>query len=129
MGCQAGARGSVHRGVVAKAVDQIGARRAIIDFGQLFSRPVVCPTFARNFDLIIAGLVVFRESSSTAVSALGWLDVSSQQAVMLERIDAMKQVIDENYAETPVERDDMTMSAQGMWWRPNLELRCSDWLT
>jgi peroxiredoxin len=113
-------------------------------FGQLHSEPVGWTTLARNVVLIaVAGLIVIQGRDDAGLSALSWLAdlktgevvslvssvtavallavtfvylrrVLNQHATILERIDAMKKVIDEDYAEPPVERKDAEPPLQGL---------------
>ena len=105
-------------------------------FGQIHSRPVTWSIFGRNIALAgVAALIVARGNESPGPSALGWLGglgtgeiailvanlitasllaagavylrrVASNQSTVLARIDAMKKVIDEDYAELPLEREE-----------------------
>jgi len=114
-------------------------------FGQLHSEPVGWSTLARNIVLIaVAGLIAFQGRDNAGLSALAWLGdlktgevvslvssltavallgvafvylrrVISQHATILERIDAMKKVIDEDYAEPrPVERGEAASPSEGL---------------
>jgi peroxiredoxin len=113
-------------------------------FGQLHSEPVGWSTFARNVVLIgVAGLIVVQGKESAGLSALTWLAglkvgemvslvlsvaavamlavtfvylrrVLTSQETLLDRIDAMKKVIDEDYAEAPVERAEAAKPAEGL---------------
>jgi peroxiredoxin/uncharacterized membrane protein YphA (DoxX/SURF4 family) len=113
-------------------------------FGQLHSEPVKWSTFARNIVLLaVAGLIVVQGSDNAGMSALNWLAdlktdevvslilgvvsvafvstavvylrrVIRQQSTILARIDAMKKVIDEDYAEPPVERPDAAAPLEGL---------------
>ena len=113
-------------------------------FGQLHSEPVGWSTLARNIVLIaVAGFIAVQGREAAGLSSLGWLAdlktgevvslvssltavallaitfvylrrVLSQHATILERIDAMKKVIDEDYAEPPVLRKDAEAPAQGL---------------
>ena len=113
-------------------------------FGQLHSEPVKWSTFARNILLsAVAGLIVVQGRDNAGLSALNWLDdlqagelvslvlsvvsvalvsmavvymrrIIRQQSTVLARIDAMKKVIDEDYAEPPVERPDATAPLEGL---------------
>jgi len=113
-------------------------------FGQLHSEPVGWSTLARNIVLIaVAGLIAVEGRDNAGLSALAWLSdlktgevvglvssltavallavtfvylrrVITQHATILERIDAMKKVIDEDYAEPPVERKDAEPPSQGL---------------
>jgi peroxiredoxin len=93
--------------------------------------------------IAVAGLIVVQGGDSAGLSALGWLGdlktgevvglvssltavallavtfvylrrVLNQHATILERIEAMKKVIDEDYAEPPIERKDATPPSQGL---------------
>ena len=113
-------------------------------FGQLHSQPVKWSTFARNIVLsAVAGLIVVQGRDNAGLSAVNWLSdlkagelvslilsvvsvafvslavvylrrVVSQQSTLLARIDAMKKVIDEDYAEPPMEHADATGPAEGL---------------
>jgi peroxiredoxin/uncharacterized membrane protein YphA (DoxX/SURF4 family) len=113
-------------------------------FGQLHSEPVGWSTLARNIVLIaVAGLILVQGRDNAGLSALGWLGdlktgevvglvssltavallavtfvylrrVLNQHATILERIEAMKKVIDEDYAEPPVERKDAVPPLEGL---------------
>ena len=113
-------------------------------FGQLHSEPVRWSTFSRNLVLIaVAGLIVVVGKDNSGLSAVGWLAelkvaeltnlifggaavallaagvvylrrVLSQQSTLLARVDAMKKVIDEDYAEPPVERKDAAPPLEGL---------------
>lgn len=113
-------------------------------FGQLHSKPVSWSLFARNLLLAaFAGLIVVRGKQGVSMSAFNWLAdlkigevvnlaigliaagllaatlvflrrVLKQQATVLERIDALKKVIDEDYAEpAPVEHQLAAPPAEG----------------
>ncbi|MEK6320339.1 MAG: MauE/DoxX family redox-associated membrane protein [Acidobacteriota bacterium] len=113
-------------------------------FGQLHSEPVSWSTFSRNLALVaVAGLIVVIGKDNPGLSAVGWLvelrtaelanlilgggavallaaavvylrRVLTQQSTLLERVDAMKKVIDEDYAEPPVERTDAVPPLEGL---------------
>jgi len=113
-------------------------------FGQLHSEPVSWLTFARNLGLIaVAGLVVVLGKDNPGPSAVNWLGelrttevvnlilgvaavtllaaavaylrrVLTLQSSLLERVEAMKKVIDEDYSETPVERADAAPPPAGL---------------
>jgi len=114
-------------------------------FGQLHSKPVSWTTFARNLALAaVAGLIVVQGRQNPGLSAFNWLaDLKSaevaglalglvavvllaagvtflrrilnQQATVLDRIEAMKKVVDEDYAEpAPVERADAAPPVEGL---------------
>ena len=113
-------------------------------FGQVHSRPVSWAVFSRNIGLAgAAALIVARGREGAGPSAFNWLgglkvaEIASlglsvvavvllaavvvylrralgQQASMLERIEAMKRVIDEDYAEPPVERKDAVAPLEGL---------------
>lgn len=113
-------------------------------FGQLHSEPVSWSTFARNLVLVaIAGLIVVVGKEDPGLSAVRWLAelrtaelanvilggvtigllaasiaylrrVLRQQAKFLATIEAMKKVIDEDYAEPPVERKDAAPPVEGL---------------
>ena len=113
-------------------------------FGQIHSEPVKWSTFTRNIILsAVAGLIVVQGNDNAGLSALNWLAdlkagevvslilavvsvalvamavvymrrVVSQQSTLLARLDAMKKVIDEDYAEPPVERADAAAPAEGL---------------
>lgn len=113
-------------------------------FGQLHSEPVGWSTLARNLVLMaVAGLIIAGGINNPGLSAAGWasdmkpfevvsLILSSavvallvvsvnylrrlfkQYSTLLLRIDAMKKVIDEDYAEPPVERPDAAGPVEGL---------------
>lgn len=113
-------------------------------FGQLHSEPVSWFTFARNVVLIVvAGVIVALGKNDPGPSAVSWLAsltraelinlilgsiavvllasavvflrrVLTQQSVVLATIEAMKKVIDEDYAEPPVERKDAAPPLEGL---------------
>ena len=113
-------------------------------FGQLHSEPVSWLTFARNLALIaVAGVVVVLGKNNPGPSALSWLGglgtaelinlvvgsivvmllvwaviylrrVLTQQSIVLASVEAMKKVIDEDYAEPPVEHKDATPPLEGL---------------
>lgn len=114
-------------------------------FGQLHSSPLSWSVFTRNLLLAAAAaLIVVQGKNDPGLSAFNWLAdmkagelvnlalglgamgllaaavvylrrVLSQQASILERIDAMKKVIDEDYAEpAPVEREDAAPPLEGL---------------
>jgi peroxiredoxin len=114
-------------------------------FGQLHSEPVSWSIFARNLVLAsVAALVVVQGKNAPGLSAFNWLAglragevallvlgiaaigllatavvylrrVLNHQATVLERIEAMKKVIDEDYAEpAPVERADAAPPVEGL---------------
>ena len=113
-------------------------------FGQLHSEPVSWLTFARNLALIaLAGVIVVLGKDSPGLSAVSWLAplttaelinltlggiavallasavvylrrVLTQQSVVLSTVEAMKKVIDEDYAEPPVEHKDAAPPLEGL---------------
>jgi len=113
-------------------------------FGQLHSEPVQWSTLARNVVLMaVAGLIVVNGKGNSGISALSWLAdlkaaenvslvlstvavalvasaivylrrVLNQQSTVLARIEAMKKVIDEDYAEAPVERQEAAPPLEGL---------------
>ena len=113
-------------------------------FGQLHSEPVGWSTFSRNVVLIgVAGLIVVQGKDNSGLSALSWLTdlkagevvnlifglialallavtlvylrrVLSSHATILDRIEAMKKVIDEDYAEAPAERAEAARPPEGL---------------
>jgi thiol-disulfide isomerase/thioredoxin/uncharacterized membrane protein YphA (DoxX/SURF4 family) len=114
-------------------------------FGQLHSEPVRWSTFTRNLMLFaLAGFIVVQGKDHSGLSALSWMTnlktaesvnlifgtimvlslaigvvylrrILSQQSTLLMRIDAMKKVIDEDYAEAPpVERKDAAAPVEGL---------------
>lgn len=111
-------------------------------FGQLHSKPVSWSTFARNLALAavaalivaegsglsafnwiadlkngeIAGLVISLIATGLLAAALVYLRrILDQQATVLERIEALKKVVDEDYAEpAPVERADAAAPITGL---------------
>ena len=113
-------------------------------FGQLHSEPVSWLTFARNLALIgVAGIIVGFGKNDPGLSAVSWLSalstgelinvilggvvvgllasavmylrrVLTQQSVVLATVEAMKKVIDEDYAEPPIERKDAAPPHEGL---------------
>ena len=113
-------------------------------FGQLHSEPVSWSTFSRNLALVaVAGLIVVVGKDNPGLSAVGWLAdlrtaelanlilggaavvlltstvmylrrVLTQQSAILLTVEAMKKVIDEDYAEPPVERKDAAQPLGGL---------------
>jgi peroxiredoxin len=113
-------------------------------FGQLHSEPVSWVTLVRNVALIaVAAVVVALGRRDPGPSAVSWLTdlrtaelanlilggiavvllasavvylrrVLVQQSVVLTTIEAMKKVIDEDYAEAPVERQDAAPPREGL---------------
>ena len=114
-------------------------------FGQIHSKPVSWSTFARNLGLAaVAGVIVSQGRDNPGLSAFNWTkDLKSgeiaglaigliavgllaialvylrrildQQSTVLERIEEMKRVIDEDYAEpAPVERADAVPPFEGL---------------
>ncbi len=113
-------------------------------FGQLHSAPVSWKTLARNIALAAAaGFIIIEGKNNPGLSLSVWLSdlkateavslllssaaillvavavnylrrVLSQQSTLLERIEAMKKVIDEDYAEPPVERQDVVAPVEGL---------------
>jgi len=114
-------------------------------FGQLHSKPVSWSVFGRNLLLAgVAGFLVAQGKNRPGLSAFNWLAdlqtgeivnlalglvavgllttavvylrrVLSQQTTVLEKIEAMKRVIDEDYAEPPpVEREDAAAPVEGL---------------
>lgn len=113
-------------------------------FGQLHSKPVSWSMFARNLMLAaVAALIVARGKAGAGLSAFDWLAglkaveivslvlsllaigllytsivylrrMVSQQSMVLARIEAMKKVIDEDYAEPAVEREDAAPPGEGL---------------
>jgi thiol-disulfide isomerase/thioredoxin len=113
-------------------------------FGQLHSRPVGSSTLIRNVILMaLAGLIIVQGKGNPGASALDWIEdlkpaeivglvlgtvavallftgvvyarrILSQQSALLGRIDAMKKIIDEDYAEPPVERADAAPPREGL---------------
>src|SRR5215471_19218332 len=113
-------------------------------FGQLHSKPVSWSVFARNLVLAaIAGLIVTQGKTAPGLSAFNWLGdmkagevaslalstvavgllaaavvylrrIISQQVALGSMIDAMKKVIDEDYAEPPVERQDAALPLEAL---------------
>lgn len=113
-------------------------------FGQLHSEPVGWSTLARNLVLMaIAALIVARGIGDPGLSAIGWISgmkpleaanlilssavvvllgacagylrrLFGQYSTLLSRIDAMKKVIDEDYAEPPVARPDAAGPVEGL---------------
>jgi methylamine dehydrogenase accessory protein MauD len=114
-------------------------------FGQLHSKPVSWPVFTRNLALAaIAGVMVAQGKDHPGWSALDSLSglstaevfslilsasgmgmfvvtliylrkVARQQTALLEKIEAIKKVIDEDYAAPePVEREDTAPPSEGL---------------
>lgn len=113
-------------------------------FGQLHSEPVSWSTFVRNLVLAaVAGFIVVQGKTNPGPSAVSWLKdlrapeiaglvlgvfavallvtsvayvrrVLRQQSTILEQIEKMKKVIDEDYAEPPIEREDAIKPAEGL---------------
>ncbi len=114
-------------------------------FGQLHSEPVSWKVFARNAALaVVAMLIVAQGNLQQGLSAFAWLSdlkvgelvtlmmgvvaigllvsmlvylrrVLTQQSSVLEKLDAMKKVIDEDYAEpVPIEREDALPPVEGL---------------
>jgi len=113
-------------------------------FGQLHSKPVSSSTFTRNLILMaVAGLIIVQGRTDPGLSAVAWLGelktaetlnlvlgfaavallatavvylrrVLKQQSAILGRIEAMKKVIDEDYAELPVERAEAAAPVEGL---------------
>ena len=113
-------------------------------FGQLHSTPVGWSTVARNLALLaFATVVIAQGRGNSGLSALDWLGdlkggeiltlvlsavlvlmlavtvtylrrVMALQSTVLEKLDSMKKVIDEDYAEPPIERDDAVAPAAGL---------------
>lgn len=114
-------------------------------FGQLHSKPVSWSVFGRNLLLAgVAGFLVAQGKTRPGLSAFNWLAdlktgeivilalglvavgllttavvylrrVLSRQGTVLEKIEAMKRVIDEDYAEPPpVEREDAAAPVEGL---------------
>ncbi len=113
-------------------------------FGQLHSEPVGWSTVARNVVLMmLAGYIAVQGRAIAGLSALNWLNdlkageiaglalgavsvallaatfaylrrVLNQHAALVQKIDAMKKVIDEDYAEAPVERQEAAPPPEGL---------------
>src|SRR5262249_26870683 len=113
-------------------------------FGQLHSKPVSWSVFARNLVLAaIAGLIVAQGKTAPGLSAFTWLGdmtagevaslalsivalslvavaviylrrIISQQTALVSKIEARKKVIDEDYAEPPVQREDAVMPLEAL---------------
>src|SRR5262249_16215750 len=113
-------------------------------FGQLHSEPVGSSTLIRNvFLMVVSGFIVAQGKNNIGLSALNWLNdlkvgeivglslgavslamlavtfgylrrVLNQQTALVEKIDAMKKVIDEDYAEAPVERAEAAPPSEGL---------------
>ncbi|MFY9555702.1 MAG: MauE/DoxX family redox-associated membrane protein [Blastocatellia bacterium] len=113
-------------------------------FGQLHSEPVSWLTFTRNLALIaIAGVIVVLGKNDPGLSAVSWLAalrtgelinlilggiavallasavvylrrLLTQQSAVLATVEAMKKVVDEDYAEPPVERKDAAPPLEGL---------------
>ena len=114
-------------------------------FGQLHSEPVGLSTLIRNVALIIvAAFIVAGGKANAGANALSWLNdlktgevisltlslvavvllgvsfvylrrILNQNSAVLDRIDAMKKVIDEDYAEAPVERAEAAPPDEGLF--------------
>src|SRR5262245_21144211 len=113
-------------------------------FGQLHSERVTSKTLARNLVLLVlAGLVVVEGRTNPGPSAVSWLaqiraveavylvlgassvalliasvvylrQVLSRQSTIITTIEAMKKVIDEDYAEAPIEHAEATEPTEGL---------------
>jgi peroxiredoxin len=114
-------------------------------FGQLHAQPVSWSVFGRNVLLAgVAALIVLKGKDNPGPSAFKWLDdlksgevaglvlglaavgllttavvylrrVFAHQTALLEKVDAMKRLIDEDYAEPPpVERPDAAAPLEGL---------------
>ena len=113
-------------------------------FGQLHSEPVGLSTLIRNMALmIVAGFIVAEGKTNAGANVLSWLNdlkvgeiisltlsliavallvvsflylrrILNQHSTVLARIDAMKKVIDEDYAEAPVERAEAAPPDEGL---------------
>lgn len=114
-------------------------------FGQIHSEPVSWRTLVRDLALAaMAGFIAVGARENPGLSAFDWLvdlkageivnlvisagsailvagaivylrKMMSQQSAILEKIDAMKKVIDEDYAEPePVEREDALPPVEGL---------------
>ena len=114
-------------------------------FGQLHSEPVSWNVFARNVTLLaVAAVIVVFGNNDAGLSAFDWLGdlkagelvtlvisvgttalliptiiflrrVLQQQSSVLEKLDAMKKLIDEDYAEpAPIEREDAAPPVEGL---------------
>jgi thiol-disulfide isomerase/thioredoxin len=112
-------------------------------FGQLHSEPVSWKVFARNLALAgVAGLIVV--AGNPGLSAFTWLSdlkageivslvisivavgllaaalvslrrVLAQQTVVMEKLEAVRKIIDEDYAEpAPIEREDAAPPVEGL---------------
>lgn len=113
-------------------------------FGQLHSKPVSWSLFVRNLALaVIALFIVVQGQGNPGLDAFNWLAdlkvgervnlvfslvavgllatgvfylrrVISQQSTILARLEAMKKVIDEDYAEAPVEHAAASAPLEGL---------------
>jgi len=113
-------------------------------FGQLHSEPVGWTTVIRNVALIVvAGFIVAEGKANAGADAMSWLSdlkigevvtlvlsvvavgllgvtfaylrrVLDQHSTLIEKIEAMKKVIDEDYAEPPVERAEAAAPLEGL---------------
>ena len=112
-------------------------------FGQLHSAPIGWTTLGRNIVLMGIGAFIVAQGKGTGLSALSWLNdlkigeivglalgassvvllaltfaylrrILGHYAVLNGKIDAMKKVIDEDYAEAPVQREDAMGPAEGL---------------
>jgi len=113
-------------------------------FGQLHSKPVSWSVFSRNLVLAaIATLIVVQGKMGSGFSAFNWLGdmkageiatlvlsivavslltaavvylrrLISQQTTLVARIEAMKKVIDEDYVEPPLQREDAAGPREGL---------------
>lgn len=113
-------------------------------FGQLHSAPVGWSTLTRNLALAaVAGLIIIQGKENPGLSALGWMAelkageivilalaavavallaaavvylrrILDRQSTVLERIEVIKKVIDEDYADPLVEREDAAAPIEGL---------------
>jgi peroxiredoxin/uncharacterized membrane protein YphA (DoxX/SURF4 family) len=113
-------------------------------FGQVHSKPVGWSTVIRNILLtLIAASIVAGGKGSAGLSALSWLNdlkagemvglalgaisvallsftfvcvrrILDQHFMLIGKVDAMKKVIDEDYAEPPVERHEAAAPPEGL---------------
>lgn len=114
-------------------------------FGQLHSEPVSAKVLVRNAALaVVAALIVVQGQAQSGLSAFDWLAdlqageiitllisvgtlallvptfvflrrVLTQQTALLEKLDAMKKIVEEDYAEpAPIEREDAVPPVEGL---------------
>ncbi|MBI4469759.1 MAG: redoxin domain-containing protein [Acidobacteria bacterium] len=113
-------------------------------FGQLYSKPVTWSTFTRELLLMgVAGLIIVQGKNHAGLSAVAWMTrlsrgeklnlvlgstvvallvtavvylrrVLSQHGTLLDRIEAVKKMVEEEYAEPIVERTEANAPLEGL---------------